>query len=71
MKLSSQAVGAIMMALQNSLMNQSDILPVFESFNFQLDENEKLVVLNPPTIEVSDEIADAFKSESTNTVGSD
>ena len=71
MKLSNQAVGAIMMALQNSLMNQSDILPVFESFNFQLDENEKLVVLNPPTIEVSDEITDAFKSESTNTVGSD
>ena len=70
MKLSNQAVGAIMMALQNSLMNQSDILPVFESFNFQLDENEKLVVLNPPTIEVSDEITDAFKSESTNTVGS-
>ena len=31
-KLSSQAVGAIMMALQKSLIEQSDIVPVLEGF---------------------------------------
>ena len=33
MKLSNQAIGAIMMALQNSLMEQSDIVPVLKGFN--------------------------------------
>ena len=33
MKLSNQAIRAIMMALQNSLMNQSDITPVLQGFN--------------------------------------
>ena len=32
MKLSNQAIGAIMMALQNSLMEQSDIVPVLRDF---------------------------------------
>ena len=31
--LSNQAIGAIMMALQNSLMEQSDIVPVLKGFN--------------------------------------
>ena len=34
MKLSNQAMGAIMMALQKSLIEQSDIVPVLKSFNF-------------------------------------
>ena len=34
MKLSNQAMGAIMMALQNSLMEQTDIVPVLQSFEF-------------------------------------
>ena len=34
MKLSDQALGAIMMALQKSLMEQSDIIPVLKEFNF-------------------------------------
>ena len=33
MRLSNQAVTAIMMALQNSLMDQSDIVPVLKGFN--------------------------------------
>ncbi len=33
MKLSNQAIGAIMMALQNSLLEQSDIVPVLKNFN--------------------------------------
>ena len=33
MKLSDQALGAVMMALQKSLLEQSDIVPVLEQFN--------------------------------------
>ena len=36
MKLSNQAVGALMMALQRSLMEQSDIVPVLQEMNFQV-----------------------------------
>ncbi len=51
-KLSNQAVGAIMMALQKSLLDQSDIVPVLRSFNIQVDDAGQLVVMNPPTFEV-------------------
>ena len=33
-KLSDQALGAIMMALQKSLLEQSDIVPVLEEMEF-------------------------------------
>ena len=49
MELSNQAVGAIMLALQKSLMEQSDILPVLKGFMLAHSE-DGLVVLNPPTI---------------------
>ena len=49
-KLSNQAVGAVMMALQKSLMEQSDIVPVLRGFNVQIDDAGQLVVTNPPTI---------------------
>ncbi len=51
-KLSDQAVGAIMMALQKSLMEQSDIVPVFKGFEIQVDDSGQLVVMNPPTVKV-------------------
>jgi len=54
MRLSNQAVGALMMALQRSLMEQSDIVPVLQEMNFQVDPEDssqsELVVTNPPTI---------------------
>ena len=34
MNLSDQAVGAVMMALQKSLLEQSDIVPVLKGFDF-------------------------------------
>ena len=34
MKLSNQAIGALMMALQKSLMEQSDIVPVLTRHEF-------------------------------------
>ena len=53
-KLSNQAVGAIMMALQKSLMEQTDIVPVLKNFNVQIDDAGELVVMNPPTVEVKE-----------------
>ena len=50
--LSNQAIGAIMMALQKSLMEQTDIVPVLQDFDVQIDDSGQLVVMNPPTVEV-------------------
>jgi len=52
--LSKQAVGALMMALQKSLMEQSDIVPVLEGFKM-VNSPEGLVVLNPPIVKVNEE----------------
>ena len=49
-KLSNQAVGAIMMALQKSLLEQSDIVPVLQGFEIQVDDSGELVVMNPPIV---------------------
>ena len=51
-KLSSQAIGAIMMALQKSLIEQTDIVPTLQGFEIQVDDSGQLVVMNPPTFEV-------------------
>jgi len=47
--LSDQALGAVMLALQNSLIDQSDIVPVLRGFNFVFNDESELVVSNPPT----------------------
>jgi hypothetical protein len=54
-KLSNQALGAIMMALQNSLMTQSDIVPVLQAFELVPTEGaeEELLVTNPPTVKAN------------------
>ena len=51
-KLSSQAVAAIMMALQKSLIEQSDIVPTLENFEIEIDDSNQLVVMNPPAFEI-------------------
>lgn len=66
MKLSDQALGAIMMALQNALMSQTDVVPVLKGFDLMMDDKEEVIILNPPTIDTSDML-----NENTNTVGSD
>ena len=48
--LSSQAIGALMMALQKSLLEQSDIVPVLQGFEIQVDDANQLVVMNPPVV---------------------
>ena len=50
MKLSNQAVGAVMMALQKSLMEQSDIVPVLRGFKLEVDDVGEVVVMNPPAV---------------------
>jgi hypothetical protein len=54
MNLTDQALGAIMMALQRSLLDQSDIVPVLKDLKFRLSE-QGLVVLNPPVVRFSDD----------------
>jgi hypothetical protein len=51
MQLSEQAVGALMMALQKSLMDQSDIVPVIKSFKLRLSD-DGLMVMNPPLVKL-------------------
>ena len=55
MKLSNQALGAIMMALQKSLLEQTDIVPVLQSFKFE-NKEEELVVQNPPSFKIDNDI---------------
>jgi len=50
MKLSNQAIGAVMMALQKSLMEQTDIVPVLQNFQLEETDNGEVVVTNPPVI---------------------
>ena len=58
--LSDQAVGAVMMSLQKSLMEQSDIVPVLKGFKFKLSE-QGLVVMNPPLVKFDDEFDEQFQ----------
>jgi hypothetical protein len=43
-----------MLALQNSLLDQSDIVPVLRGFNFVFNDASELVVANPPTTPLPD-----------------
>ncbi len=55
MYFSDQALGALMMALQKSLMEQSDIVPVLKGFKFRLSE-EGLTVMNPPLVKLNEDL---------------
>jgi hypothetical protein len=50
LKLSDEALGAVMLALQNSLMQQSDIVPVLKDFNFKVNDKKELYIMNPPLV---------------------
>ena len=54
MFLSDQALGALMMALQKSLMEQSDIVPTLKGFEFKINEKEELYIMNPPIVKFND-----------------
>jgi len=50
MKLSNQAIGAIMLALQKGIMEQMDITGLLQNFEV-VEAEEGLVVENPPILE--------------------
>ena len=57
MNMSDQAIGAVMMALQKSLLEQSDIVPVLKGFEFVAAPEEEggtaeLFVKNPPLVKM-------------------
>ena len=54
MKLSNQAVGAIMMALQKGILDQADITGLLKNFEIAIDDKEELVVTNPPLVDFRD-----------------
>lgn len=68
MKLSDQALGALMMALQKCLLEKKDIIPILKDLNFQVDEEENLSINNPPNFQIDNEF---FKPEVSKTTGSD
>ena len=59
LKLSDEALGAVMLALQRSLMEQSDIVPVLKDFNFKVNEKNELFVMNPPLLKLQEEDEDS------------
>jgi hypothetical protein len=63
MKLSPQALGALMLALQKCLMEQSDITEILKEFEFTTnkDSNDELFVLNSPTIKIDEEEKSKFE----------
>ena len=52
MKLSDQAIGVLMMALQKSLLEQMDIVPMLKELNWAQMDNNELMGENPPDIKV-------------------
>jgi len=52
LKLSNQALGSVMMALQESLLNEMDIVPILQNFEL-VNTEDGLIVTNPPTVRVS------------------
>ena len=55
LKLSDEALGAIMLALQKCLMEQSDIVPMLKEFEFKINSAEQLVIMNPPILNFDEE----------------
>ena len=52
MKLSNQGMGTLMMCLQKSLMEQSDIVPLLQELEFEI-QGDEIVCTNPPKAELN------------------
>lgn len=50
LQFSDQAIGALMMALQKSIFEQSDIVPMLRELDLVTDSEGKLTVVNPPVV---------------------
>lgn len=66
MKLSIQAHGALMMCLQRCIMEETDIRSLLDELDFIIDEDEPefLVVTNPPTFKLKEELKDLVEEKS-------
>ena len=58
MKLAPQAHAAIMMCLQKCIMEETDIRPLLDDLDFMIDDDEPefLIVTNPPSFKLSEEV---------------
>ena len=56
MKLTTQAVGALLMTLQKCLAEQVDITELLEAWELDKDAEGNLVVLNPPNFKVEESL---------------
>ena len=54
MKLSDQAVGALLMTLQKCLAEQTDITELLSDWNLEV-QNDEIVVTNPPSFQAATE----------------
>jgi len=50
MKLSNQALGALMMTLQKCLLEETDIVELLQETDWELDDSGDLFVVNPPVV---------------------
>ena len=51
MKLSNQAIGAVMVTLQKCLSEQSDMVELLRNWDLGV-ENDEVIILNPPSYKV-------------------
>ena len=65
-KLSNQAIGALMLALQKGLMEQTDITQILKEFKL-FESVDGLVVENPPIVELKEESTEPEETEEENT----
>jgi len=56
MKLSDEAMGALMMCLQKCLLEQSDITGILKKLEFKSNDSGELFVMNPPIIRFDDKL---------------
>jgi len=54
MKLSNQAIGALMLTLQKCLAEQADMTELLSDWELDV-QNSEVVVLNPPGVTVKDD----------------
>ena len=68
MKLSLQAHAALMMCLQRAIMEETDIRPLLDDLDFVIDDDEPefLIVTNPPSFKLSQEVKEVVEEKSFN-----
>jgi hypothetical protein len=55
MKLSNQAIGALLVTLQKCLSEQTDITDLLSDWNLEVQDGE-IVVTNPPSVRASESV---------------